>query len=168
MPCLARLAAPTSAELFLDPMCGGGTIALEAALGVPCKAVICGDVDPEAVAATRQNSDAAGAALGVLGWDVRALPLTDGAVDTIATNMPYGKDVTLGDPAAFIKELLRELARVLRPSGRLVLLSRHRALVRRQVARTSTFKIRDELQINIHGFDLNLFVMDRAGGRSHG
>lgn len=161
--CMARLTEPGPGEVFLDPMCGAGTIAIERALAWPCKTVLCGDLDPEAVAATQKNAEAASIALDVRQWDACRLPLEDASVDKAATNMPYGKDVPLSDPAAFVSKLLRELARVIRPGGVLVILSARGRDVLKWLGRHSLFRRKKELKFRLYGFRATLLVLTRGG-----
>jgi len=97
----------------VDVGCGTGRALppLRDAVG-PAGAVIALDVTPEMLAAARQKAAAAGAALVLA--DARALPLSDGCADAIfaAGLVNHLPDTEAG---------LRELARVTRPGGRLVL-----------------------------------------------
>ncbi|UWP81410.1 class I SAM-dependent methyltransferase [Dactylosporangium fulvum] len=96
-----------------DVGCGTGRAlpALRAAVG-PAGAVLGIDLTPQMLAVAREPARAAGAAL-VLG-DARRLPLAAATVDAV---FAAGLVMHLPDPDAG----LRELARVTRPAGRLVL-----------------------------------------------
>ncbi|HVX45885.1 MAG TPA: methyltransferase domain-containing protein [Mycobacteriales bacterium] len=103
---------------LLDPCCGSGTILSEAisrgwnAIGR--------DIDPEAVAISRQNARAAKIERG----DVHRLDLPSASVDGCVSNLPFGQQYELaGDPAAWLRSALVEMARVTRSPGRVVLLS---------------------------------------------
>ena len=50
--CLARLARPSFQQVFLDPLCGTGTIPIELGLGWRGVRVFCGDIDNDALRAT--------------------------------------------------------------------------------------------------------------------
>src|SRR5213080_4784960 len=60
---LARLAAPAGGEHVLDPFCGDGTLAIEAALAYPDARVTGTDIDPARVANARANAQRAGVAV---------------------------------------------------------------------------------------------------------
>lgn len=92
--------------IVLDPCCGTGTIAIEAA-SVGFLAVA-GDLDPAAVAVARAN----GAAV-VLRLDARRLPLAADGVDAVVTNLPFGRQHRVqGSPIAWYRRALQEALRV--------------------------------------------------------
>jgi putative N6-adenine-specific DNA methylase len=128
---ILRLGGWDRARPLVDPMCGSGTIAIEAALWARDVApglgrrrfgferwashdagairrmdelrglarararrdgprIVASDVDPRAIAATRENARAAGVALEILLRDVRALGPTS-PPGHVVTNPPYGE-----------------------------------------------------------------------------
>ncbi|MFJ6795403.1 class I SAM-dependent methyltransferase [Streptomyces sp. NPDC091268] len=100
-------------DRVLDAGCGTGRAlsALREAVG-PSGTVLGADLTPQMLAAARQaGRDAQGTLLLA---DVARLPLRDGALDAV---FAAGLVAHLPDPAAD----LRELARVVRPGGRLAL-----------------------------------------------
>jgi tRNA (guanine6-N2)-methyltransferase len=136
---LALLSGARPGGCLLDPMCGTGTIAIEAALGIPGVVAVGCDVDPRALALARAGAVAAGvvavgcdvdpralaraAAEGFLRADAAALPLADASVDAVAFNPPWGRAVAArGALAHDYAPLAAELRRVVRPGGAIVLL----------------------------------------------
>ncbi len=119
---LLRLARVQAGETVLDPCCGAGTILIEAALmGAQTQG---GDVDPAALEAAQVNSRAAAVTLDVQPWDARRLPLEDGSVDAVVSNLPWGRQIEIdADPALLYQEMCAEMQRVLRPQGRMALLT---------------------------------------------
>jgi 23S rRNA G2445 N2-methylase RlmL len=119
---LLRLAGVRPGTRVLDPCCGAGTILVEAAaLGAVVQG---GDIDPAAVQAAHANARTAGVEIDVQCWDVRRLPLATGSAACIVSNLPWGRQVAVGQPLApFYRATCRELRRVLAPSGRIVLLT---------------------------------------------
>ena len=64
-------------------------------------------------------------------WDARQLPLENASIDKVATNLPFGKQIgTLQDLDSLYSAVLVELERVVRPNGRIVLLSSEFDLVK--------------------------------------
>lgn len=121
---MALLTEPAEDDIFLDPMCGAGTILIERAMTGRYRELLGGDSDPAAVAAALDNIGPRYKPVSVRRWDARALPLEDGSVSRIATNLPFGKQV--GSPQenrTLYPALLAEWVRVLRPGGRMVLLT---------------------------------------------
>ena len=105
--------------VFIDPCCGSGTIVSEAlAIGWRAHA---SDIDPSAVAATARNAPAA-LRLGVA--DVARLPIRDGSVRAIVSNLPFGETHALpAEPKRWLAGVLAECARVLALDGTAVLLA---------------------------------------------
>jgi 23S rRNA G2445 N2-methylase RlmL len=122
---LASLAEVGFGCLVLDPCCGSGTVLIEAALQ---GASICGgDSDRLALAAARRNLAAAKIPAILQHWDARALPLPDASVDKVICNLPWGRQVALREPRqALYPQIVAEMRRVLRPAGRIVLLTDER------------------------------------------
>ena len=105
---MVHLCGPSAGRMLLDPCCGSGTIPAEAiAAGwTPLAA----DIDPEAVVTARRNLGSGPA----LWWgDARRVPLSDAAVDAVATNLPFGEQYKIsGPPGPWFQSLLGEAARV--------------------------------------------------------
>jgi 23S rRNA G2445 N2-methylase RlmL len=209
---VAGLQGEPGGMTLVDPCCGAGTIVIEAARGGAM--AIGGDIDPEAVVATRVNvgyakasiradDDTSGgeedrdrdlpAATGtqtraggwrtthVLGrggvrepdlesrdgrpvfrvalqqWDARRLPLATGSVPMVATNPPWGRKVAVeAMMARFYARLGREVARVLSPGGRAVVLTHAPRLVRQWPLRVVR-----RFEISVYGQTPVVMVLER-------
>jgi tRNA G10 N-methylase Trm11 len=130
------LTEPQPGDTFLDPLCGSGTILLERLYQAPAVAILGGDIEPERVAAARQNlsgvpNNYKKIPVTIRQWDAQRLPLENASVDKIATNLPFGKQIAvqqeLGD---LYSALFQEMERVVKPGGRIVLLSSEFELVK--------------------------------------
>jgi tRNA G10 N-methylase Trm11 len=110
---MVRLASQPPGRM-LDPCCGSGTILAEA-LSVGWEAVG-SDLDGEAIA--RENVPRAMLDRA----DVLDLPHEDGTSDAVVSNLPFGRQFTVEDPARWLRQALAEMARVTRPGGRVVVL----------------------------------------------
>ena len=113
---LIRIAAPRAGQILLDPFCGSGTILLESLpLGLQ---ILAGDISSHAVESCRNRN------LDVRQWDARSLPLEDSSVDRIVSNLPWGdQSVIKTESAGFYHDICREMERVLKPDGKIVLLT---------------------------------------------
>ncbi len=126
---LVLLTNPKANDVFLDPMCGSGTILLERFYQGPSQLILGGDVDPYRVEAARKNMPRlrkrrGKRAVEIRQWDARHIPLPDASVDKAATNLPFGQQIgTKGELDNLYTAILGELERVVRPNGRIVLLS---------------------------------------------
>lgn len=112
---MIRLAGESPGRM-LDPCCGSGTF-LEEALSVGWEAVG-SDVDPEAAAIARENVPRA----VVDQADVQKLPHDDATFNAVVSNLPFGRQFQVEDPARWLRRALTEMARVTRPGGHVVVL----------------------------------------------
>lgn len=108
-------------QTVVDPFCGAGTILTEAA-GMDAD-IIGGDHNPDAVLAAQQNLQAAGVRGEIHEWDAQELPLADDSVDVILSNPPWGGQVAVSDLDTLYSNACTEMRRVLKPGGRIVLLT---------------------------------------------
>jgi 23S rRNA G2445 N2-methylase RlmL len=128
---MIRPAKPQPGEVFLDPMCGAGTILAELAdsrrqslshQNANPLIMLGGDFDSKALRSARSNLARFGD-LPLIRWDAAHLPIGDETVDGIISNPPFG--IQLKRPEGirtFYRRLVGELHRVLSPGGRAVLL----------------------------------------------
>lgn len=131
---MVRLAGLTGrvGSRVVDPFCGTGTIAIEAAHLPTASAVLGVDVEPAAIAAAVANTPTAesatagpaagGPVSGRVGWavgDAGRLPVASGSVDLVVGNPPWGRQVAV---VGEVERFWGEVRRVLVPGGRAVLL----------------------------------------------
>ncbi len=130
------LSEPAADDTFLDPMCGSGTILLERFYQGPSELILGGDIEPDRVAAARQNMPKARKGrkkrpLNIRQWDAQQLPLEDASVDKAVTNLPFGRQIgSKQELSALYRAVFQELERVVRPFGRIVVLSSEYELVK--------------------------------------
>jgi 23S rRNA G2445 N2-methylase RlmL len=119
---LLTLAGVAPGTHVLDPCCGAGTILIEAAL--QGAQAIGGDNDPAALVAAQANANAAGTPIVLRRWDAQVLPLVDGAIERIVSNLPWGRAVEVDIAlAAFYHRACAEMERIVAPGGRIALLT---------------------------------------------
>ncbi len=109
-------------EIFLDPFCGTGGIALEACL-IGSSKVLCGDIDRVMSKGSRKNLNYFGCQSNSLSYigDALKLPL-DKSIDSIATDPPYGRSTsTKGKNIKTIyRGFLEESLTILKKGGYLI------------------------------------------------
>lgn len=133
---LAWLCRPRADDCVIDPMCGAGTILIERAhLGR--YAMLAGfDRDPEAIAVSRENIGPRYRPIGIARADAVRLPLRGGAASSIATNLPWGiKHGSHEENRRLYPRAIEEFARVVRPGGRIVMLTSEWRLMREATSR---------------------------------
>ncbi|HBK08586.1 MAG TPA: class I SAM-dependent methyltransferase [Acetobacteraceae bacterium] len=110
---ILRLAGPLQGQSVLDVGCGDGTLALDAVRSGAARVVGC-DPDPRMIARAAEQAARAGADISLAVARSQALPFADASFDA----------VTCITVLAFVPDAagaIREMARVLRPGGRLVI-----------------------------------------------
>jgi tRNA (guanine6-N2)-methyltransferase len=157
------LSKPTDGDIFLDPNCGAGTILMERALDRPYERLLGGDINPEAVAATRENFGNRHKPWTFDSWDAASLPLEDGSISRVVTNPPWGRQISAGDNLpAYYKQFMKEIVRVLVPWGRAVILTSERRALRDTLAAHPALKIDEQIKgILVMGRKADLFSLIR-------
>lgn len=154
---LVVLSEPRTSDVFVDLMCGAGTILRERADHARARLVVGGDIDPTALNAARLN---AGRGPALLRWDAMRLPLRDSSVDCIVTNPPYGRrHETRMPPGRLYRGMLREVARVLQAGARCVVLTGEPDELLR--ATPTSLEVRSKRRLLLRGLAVVAFVMVR-------
>jgi tRNA (guanine6-N2)-methyltransferase len=148
---LGWLSRPGADDCVVDPMCGAGTILIERAhLGR--YAMLAGfDRDPEAIAAAHENIGPRYRPIGLAQGDALRLPLGKATATHLVTNLPWGtKYGSHGENRRLYPRLVEEFARVVRPGGRLVMLTAERMLMR-EVANRGFVRVESVRRVTILG-----------------
>jgi 23S rRNA G2445 N2-methylase RlmL len=174
---MVALSEPRAGDRFCDPMCGTGTILAERLLAGPYQSLLGGDIDPAALEAARGNLSRTRNAPPARGsaasgrrepcvlylWDARALPLRSGTVDTIVCNLPFGEQIgSHADNPALYDQVFGQLARVLTPGGRAVLLTSEKALMRQCLRSHTQLRQEREVLVGVLGRAARIYVLRRT------
>ena len=160
---MVRLSRPHPDDIFLDAMCGAGTILLERALTNRYRYLIGGDVSTDALEATAENFGRQHHPRQFFHWDARRLPLQPNTVDKIVCNLPFGE--TIGNQSQLTnlyRHCLKEYARVLNPRGRMVLLTSQRTLLNDELRRLRFLDVRQRLTVDVRGKKAGIYVIHSA------
>jgi 23S rRNA G2445 N2-methylase RlmL len=165
---MVLLTEPQPGDVFLDPMAGSGTILYERMQAGPFARLLGGDIDPERVEAARKNvrssrkkSGASAPQPDIRQWDARQLPLDDASVDKVATNLPFGKQLRGAQtPAKLYPPILVELQRVVRPGGRIVLLTSEYDLIKEEVRKLPRLTITTGYSVAVLGVWGRIYIID--------
>jgi predicted RNA methylase len=166
---MVRLARVRPGHTVLDPCCGAGTLLVTAARraaatgGGPALRLVGCDLDRAALAAARDNAARRAVPMLLVRADAAALPVADGRVDRLVSNLPFGKRVgSHRGNTALYPAFLRSAERVLTADGRIVLLTEDKALLRDTVQRTRGLKITREVLFRSGGATPTAYVIGRS------
>lgn len=135
-------------ETVLDPVCGVGTIPIEAAF-IGAKAIGF-DKDEEAVKLAKKNAKKSGKEVNFEIKDATKTGLESESVDKIVANLPFGKQIEVKEREEFFNNLLKELFRILKRNGIAVLLTTNPKLIE-AIARKTGFKVIETREISLFG-----------------
>jgi tRNA (guanine6-N2)-methyltransferase len=160
---LVWLTRPAPEDVFLDPMCGAGTLLIERAHAGRYAMLLGGDVRPEAVAAAHANIGPRYKPIEVREWDARHLPLDAASVTAAAVNLPFGRQLgTSQENRALYPAFLKEAARVLRPHARLVALTGDTQVFEEALRRALRFQRREAYPVQVLGQRARIYVLERT------
>ncbi|WFO75903.1 methyltransferase [Desulfurococcaceae archaeon MEX13E-LK6-19] len=139
-------------QVIVDPMCGGGTIPIEAALLHEDAVIIGTDINPVHIKGARYNAVAAGVAgkTTFKVWDARRIHELLSNIDHMILNPPYG--IRYGDPWSIrrlYRKFLESAWKALNDGGRLTMITTEFSYVHR-IAEEIGYKIVHERTV-FHG-----------------
>ncbi|KAJ7521091.1 hypothetical protein O6H91_19G037500 [Diphasiastrum complanatum] len=165
---LLQLGDIQTGHLILDPMCGCGTIPLEAADCMAGRiACLAGDISSKAVNAARENSEEREikGSCDVLQWDATNLALRSNCVDRVLCDMPFG--IRCGSPQRrewLCPKVLREIVRVLRQDTGAAILLSHSKSMRHEIEENQRLflQVLESLPIDMEGIRLEVLIIRRT------
>ncbi|XP_064002319.1 THUMP domain-containing protein 2 isoform X1 [Pogoniulus pusillus] len=121
---MASLADISAGACVLDPMCGLGTILLEAATEWPDACYWGADISDSQLEGADANIRTAGLGdkIELLKASVKALPWPSESFDAVISDIPFGKKFKITKDIQLLPDVLQEMERVLRVGGTAVLL----------------------------------------------
>jgi len=158
---LVLLSDPGLEDVFLDPFCGSGTLLIERALSGRYGMLLGGDIDPAAIEAVKQNVGSRYQPIGLARWDATDLPLNPGSVDRIVTNLPFGRKIGSPEENVLLYErFFAEAGRVLKPDGRMAILTSERRLVGDNLARRPDLLLAESYPVSVLGRPATIYVLN--------
>lgn len=150
---------------LFDPFCGSGTILLEAADLHPHLRLFGSDYNAATLAGTRRNIASAGHddRVALCCCDARRMAAVYGrCFDAIVTNPPFGiRHGQRIDFDHFYHRLLEQAAQLLRPRGRLALLSWKRGVIDRVNRRQGLFRRLQARVVETSGIYPRIYILER-------
>lgn len=118
------LTDPGPADVFLDPMCGAGTLLVERGMMERHALLLGSDIEEGALRVAALNIGRKHKPRQLLRSDARRLPLAPHSVDRLATNLPFGRKIgSQHSNVGLYRAFLGEVDRVLSGDGRAVVLT---------------------------------------------
>ena len=159
---LGWLSEPREEDVVLDPFCGAGTILIERAHLGRYAMLLGSDRDAPALAAARVNVGARYKPIQLENWDAGALPLGDGSVDKIVTNLPWGlRYGSHGENRKLYPLWFKEFARVLKSGGITAMLTSEWRLMR-ELERTRKIAPSRIIRVSVLGKPAAIYVCRKA------
>ncbi|KAG0565991.1 hypothetical protein KC19_7G029500 [Ceratodon purpureus] len=160
---LLQLADVQPGDIVLDPMCGCGTIPLEAINWLGTRVMgLAGDFVDTAVEAANINATGH---CDVVRWDASMLPLRTASIDRVICDMPFGN--RCGNHK--VREVLcprvvKQVVRVLRPgSGIAVLMAQSKTMKEEiEVNQKAYLNLQKHFYVYMEGLKVDVFVVRRT------
>lgn len=159
--CMSILSEPDPQDIFLDPMCGAGTIPIERTYAGAYRTVFAADLEEAIVHSAWGNVSESGKSISMAVWDVSDMPIRDKSVDKVVCNLPFGKKISSKrENQMLYANFFRETARILRPGGKAVLLTTERELTREIISQYPSMRIRRQISIDLLGIRAFIYVIN--------
>lgn len=139
---MVRLSKPKPDDVFLDPMCGAGTILLERANSGRYKYLIGGDMSKNALDATLHNFGRQHQPCQFFLWDVQSLPLQPNSIDKIVCNVPIDLQQD-----RMINGCLDQLNYLINPSGNIVMYTTQGEQLKKIINQYSKLNLRQQIRV---------------------
>lgn len=157
---MVRLSTPQPNDIFLDPMCGAGTILMERAFTGRYRYLIGGDISEEAIHATQRNFGRQHQPRQFFQWDAQYLPLQPNSVDKIVSNLHIDRKRNDSSQLHNLYNCsLLQFEHVIKPGGKMVLLSMQPTLLNKVLRRQTSLRLGQQVGINFGGKRGRIFVV---------
>lgn len=159
--CMVSLSDPSPTDVFVDPMCGAGTIPIERAMFGQYASIIAGDMDEEVIGVAQSNVETSKSNIELKVWNVSSMPLENRSVDKIVCNLPFGKKIgSRAQNQKLYANFFREMTRILKPGGKAVLLTSERELINKLINKYRSLNLQRYVHIDLLGIKACIYVID--------
>lgn len=162
---MALLTAPHPQDLYVNLLCGSGTLMIERAGCGPVRRIIGCDTSISAREIARRNVDASGYQdrIQITDWDARHLPLEVASVDALTADLPFGNLMGSHEQnLALYPALLQEVARVAKPNAPFVLITAEVRLMESLLQESPLWKVVEIMPITLRGLHPRIFILQRT------
>ncbi len=158
---MVYLSEPDSSDIFIDPLCGAGTIPIERAYFGLYNIIIAGDIQQNSVESAKENIVSSKKNITLIQWDVNSLPIRDHSVNKVVCNLPFGKQTgSQTENKRLYVSFFKEIRRVMKPKGKCVLLIVDRNLVESAIAGYRDIKVDSRISIDLSGIKAYIYVLN--------
>lgn len=154
---LCRLSKPEKNDVMLDPFCGSGAIPLERAKVCGFKGIFAMDKDKELIDNLKskvKKDKKLQKSFFVKCCDYFENKFEDNFIDTIITDPPWGIYKDIEDN--FYEKLFNESRRILKPNGKLILLTSKKELFLKKI---NGFILKKSFNILVSGQKAGIFIL---------
>jgi len=167
---LVLLTEPEAEDVFLDPLCGNGRLLYTRRLLGRHGRLIGTDPSPEQIAVATENlvtrrKGRLPESIDLQLWTEENLPLADGTVDKVATILPDTAQVGgEREMKRLYTAVFQEIARVLRPDGRAIILSREYDQVKASLRQRPMLEIQTGYSVKAGAQWGRIYIIKRLEG----
>eukprot|EP01135_Chromosphaera_perkinsii_P009743 Nk52_evm8s1869 gene=Nk52_evmTU8s1869 len=165
---LARMCKIKPGQVICDPMCGVGTIPIEAALNYPLASYIGGDIEEGPVRDALSNArlvglEKKGVAIEFAVWDIEGIPLRKESLDCICSDVPFGvKHSSVKKLWGLYRRLLQFVEMCLKVNGKAVLLTSCKKKMLLALDHSSSLELREEYLCCNGGLRTFVFIIEKT------
>lgn len=160
---LCRLSEPSPDELFLDPFCGSGAIPIQRAKFFPKGLVIASDLDEHKIRSLKERAKTLDLTKRLVVRQDDALDLTryqDSSIHKIVTDPPWGHFAQMSSSINdFYTRMLTEFARIIRPGGRIVILTGETQVFENCLAQIPKITLVEKFNILLSGKKAGVYIL---------
>ena len=158
---LCKLSNPKETDNFLDPFCGSGAIPLERSRICGYDKIFAMDINKERTSELKNTiknikNSKLQKYFFVKNGNFLENSFQDGFFDSITTDPPWGLFEEIDDN--FYPKMMQEFARIIKPSGKLVILTAQKSLIQEN---TSGFKLKKQYDILLSGQKAAVFLLEK-------
>lgn len=161
---MALLTQPKPDDVYLNLMCGSGTLLIERLAAETVKQAIGYDHDETALDCARENVEASGYGEYIMlqRGDVRQLPVPNASIDALVADLPFGHlSGSHEGNVELYPQILSEAARVAKAGARFVLITHEVRLMESLLAESQMWTAEQVIRVALGGLYPRIFVLRR-------